>query len=92
MGCCLEMGDKLEGLEKRDVVENRRHLGQELGIFQLAVPGCSKLNTRPNWAKHDCSTWNGRPFPGQVFARSTWNKSRHRQSRQAHIQLLSTFL
>jgi hypothetical protein len=50
MGCCLLMGDRLEALKKRDVVENRRNSGQELGIFELAGPGCSKLNTRPNRA------------------------------------------
>lgn len=51
MGCCLEMRDRLEVLEKWDVVENRRNSGQELGIIQSAVPGCSKLTSRPNWAK-----------------------------------------
>lgn len=51
MGCCLGMGDRLEALEKWDMVENRHNSGPELGIFQLAGPGCSKLNTRPNWAR-----------------------------------------
>jgi len=36
--------------------------GRNWGILQSAVPGCSELTTRPNWAKHDCSTWNGFSF------------------------------
>ena len=32
-------------------MENSRISGQELGVSQLVVPGCSKLNPRPNWAK-----------------------------------------
>jgi hypothetical protein len=31
MGCYLEMRSRLEGPEKRDVVENRRNSGQEVG-------------------------------------------------------------
>jgi hypothetical protein len=42
---------RLEGLEKGVAVENRRLGGQELIVFQLAVPSCSELNPRPNWAK-----------------------------------------
>lgn len=42
---------RLEGQEEGVVVENRRLAGQELVVFQLAVPGCSKLTSRPNWAK-----------------------------------------